>query len=855
MQIRNPIPAWLVLVALSGCGGGGSGGSSLTYSISGAVTDLSSGKPVTDVTMAISGTKATTSSTSASGSYEATGLPGGTYTVTPTVGLYKYLPATMSVTLDGSDRGGVNFTRQSFIVSGHVTNALTGAPRAQVSVALSGPVPAATATDANGQYSVAELPNGSYTVTASATGVAIGPSLLAVTVNDANATGQDFVAAVETTIASGISFLPATRISSDPIPHAALAVSGGNVFFSDASATPLKKVTLSNLAVTPMALRMSAVPQDAVIYGQSVYWRNGDSLYQTSMDGATTIVLASGLLNPAVDNVPADLAVDADAVFFVDAASYPNCNGSCPWHIERVARSGGSPVVLASTNRRVVALTTDAANVYWEEASLEPISLGCMCGSSINRVAKSGGAPTQLVDGMLNGPLPDPGGGYIPGSWMPTGGIVVDSSRLYFGVSGYYGLTGYQVSSVPIVGGAVSALAIVPSSALDALNAIRSISVSAGTVYWIDMISATLDAVPSTGGVATALANVTVTDMAHPASLAIAAGRAFWTEPGTFSGCCMMSGSGSIRSVPLSGGSPSLVYGNLDAPTWLTTDGTALVWTEAWRIVKAPASGGLATSLATGIATNMPRLLADDKFVYVLDGDLVKKVSVTGGKLQRVAAAELTMGELGLHDEDIVSDGINLYWTVTDMFYNSKVYTAAVAGGPTTLLATPATGLLGGPNLPTCFGRVAVDTQYVYWMSASAITHGGCSVARVPLAGGAAQVVADGADLQDFTIDASHLYIARARTPIQQMPLAGGPSTEFSPSIALELINDAANVYWLSSGALWRQSKNSSGAAANPTLVPVGVATQPAIAMEALVGDGNGLFLTSTVEGKVYRVQ
>ena len=50
-------------------------------------------------------------------------------------------------------------------------------------------------------------------------------------------------------------------------------------------------------------------------------------------------------------------------------------------------------------------------------------------------------------------------------------------------------------------------------------------------------------------------------------------------------------------------------------------------------------------------------------------------------------------------------------WTVTDRFYNSAVFTAAIGGGPTTLLATPAGGLSGGPSLSISFGRIAVDAQ------------------------------------------------------------------------------------------------------------------------------------------------
>ena len=104
-------------------------------------------------------------------------------------------------------------------------------------------------------------------------------------------------------------------------------------------------------------------------------------------------------------------------------------------------------------------------------------------------------------------------------------------------------------------------------------------------------------------------------------------------------------------------------------------------------------------------------------------------------------------------------------------------------------------------------------------------------------------------------MDISHLYIAGARSAIQQMPLSGGPGTVFSTGSASQLINDATILYWLDGGELWMQPKSASGATVNPTRVPVAVATQPAVAAEALVGDQNGIYLTSTIAGEVYLVQ
>jgi 6-phosphogluconolactonase (cycloisomerase 2 family) len=61
-------------------------------------------------------------------------------------------------------------------------------------VSLSGASSATATTDASGSYSFSGLANGSYTVTPSLTGYTFAPASLAVTVNGADVTGQDFAA-------------------------------------------------------------------------------------------------------------------------------------------------------------------------------------------------------------------------------------------------------------------------------------------------------------------------------------------------------------------------------------------------------------------------------------------------------------------------------------------------------------------------------------------------------------------------------------------------------------------------------------------------------------------------------------
>ncbi len=84
----------------------GVGGSGVTYLISGTVT-TSAGAGIGGVTI---GTGSVSATTNASGAYTLTGLGNGTYTLTPSLGGYTFSPASRSVTVNGANVTGQNFT-------------------------------------------------------------------------------------------------------------------------------------------------------------------------------------------------------------------------------------------------------------------------------------------------------------------------------------------------------------------------------------------------------------------------------------------------------------------------------------------------------------------------------------------------------------------------------------------------------------------------------------------------------------------------------------------------------------------------------------------------------------------------
>jgi thermitase len=139
-------------------------------SITGSVTDAKDGLPIVGATVS-DATRTTT--TDATGKYTISDVPPGTYEVVASKEGYESLSLTVSV-LSGTNSGATavaNFCLSQIIVpgsiSGTVTNAKDGTPIVGVTVTDGTRV---TSGDATGKYAIADVPLGTYQVTASKAG-------------------------------------------------------------------------------------------------------------------------------------------------------------------------------------------------------------------------------------------------------------------------------------------------------------------------------------------------------------------------------------------------------------------------------------------------------------------------------------------------------------------------------------------------------------------------------------------------------------------------------------------------------------------------------------------------------------
>ena len=222
-----------------------------TFSISGTITGASS------VTVGLSGTATASVTTDASGNYTFGNLANGNYTVTPSKSGFTFTPQNAAVTINGANVTGTNFTAAAaptFSISGTVTGATS------VTVALSGTATATTTTDASGNYSFANLANGSYTVTPSKAGFGFTPASAPVTINGANVSGVNFAAtavptfSISGTITGGSG---ATVALSGTATASVTADGSGNYSFPN--------LANGNYTVTPSKAGFTIAPPNAAV--------------------------------------------------------------------------------------------------------------------------------------------------------------------------------------------------------------------------------------------------------------------------------------------------------------------------------------------------------------------------------------------------------------------------------------------------------------------------------------------------------------------------------------------------------------------------------------------------------------
>lgn len=582
--------------------------------------------------------------------------------------------------------------------------------------------------------------------------------------------------------------------------RAQLAVSHSYLYWADSSDTPIKKMSTSGGAVTPL-VRLTGSPVNAVIRGDQVYWiEHGDgpgfnrplpSLNRTSFDGATTTMLDEGDRYFTNSGAKEILVTETDA-YWVNTVDATMCNeyscfgGYHKWLVRKVPLNGAPPTTLVITEigQVISSIATDGVYLYWQEDGQY------MASSNIKKIPVTGGDIIVVVDGVLNG---------LATTWEPIGGIFVSSGEVFFAAADR------GLMKVSISGGAPTAL----TSAEDSILSVpRKFAVDAVNLYWID--TGALRSVPRSGGTVTTLAS----GLGLTTDLLVRNGYAIWAEDY----CCGRTFTGSIKAIPTAGGAPTSLARGLEGVRGLDRDLNTLVFVEGPSLDQGMASGriakldgaGIETTIVTAVMADFVSPIAvDDLNVYFADRTGLKKVSVNGGVVHQLAA-ELETGDVSA----MVADGQFVYWLTPGR--NPAVRKIPVDGGPIETLVQTVRMYSSS--------KLVLKDGFLYWVQHSHSVPMADAIMKISVDGGSLATIVSGlAALDDFAIDGTDLYFAELayQTTIRRVSIDGGPISDLGfLDDSSVLTADDGNVYWANpwvigmasrSGGTARQIAASSG--------------------------------------------
>jgi len=556
-----------------------------------------------------------------------------------------------------------------------------------------------------------------------------------------------------------------------------LRASGGEVFFSDASEFPLKKVNVTTGQVTPLAFAMRGITS-LRLSGNHLLWTDHVADFgETGCAGAGVVralvrANADGS-NPrrlAVGDFCGELVQDApetDGTF-----AYWARNDLSGTFIERVPLAGGAAQKIADIGfSSGTAFALDATHIYWTE------SLGGGTPSSIKRCPIAGcGTTAPFV--------------VTQGDFFFAMSMVLAGDQVYLGLR-REGSLAPAIVSVPKAGGL--AVDLVPGASGTFLHT------DGQTLFWVEegnLNIGSVSAAPLTGGAPTVLAS----DLTFVQGIALGNEHVYWAEGSTGTN----QNDGKVRRVPKAGGAREDLQLDAIWPAHIQVNGAGeAVYADGgmdeWRIQgirRIPLAGGVQT-LAAGVAAS-GHIDVDDSFVYASSGFSIVKVPRAGlGNAQLVSPTSFYV-------EGVETDGSHVYWQERDPF--ASVFRAPVDGTLSPTLMGVAAGVASG---------VRLSRDYVY---ASALTS---NLIRVPKTGGVAEAIANDLAFPDeFVVDEEFVYVTESDSgSLTRIRLSDGARASLS---GLDLFfgwyamdHDANAVYVMSPDRLIRIAK-SDGSQSSP---------------------------------------
>ena len=272
-------------------------------------------------------------------------------------------------------------------------------------------------------------------------------------------------------------------------------------------------------------------------------------------------------------------------------------------------------------------------------------------------------------------------------------------------------------------------------------------AIDATSVYWTDCgdpTGGTVQKVSKTGGAIVTLASGDVLS-----GITVEGANVYWVAR------TAQGSGGAIKTIPVAGGTPTVVAAQSGDPSHLVADASYVYWGDlnGGGVMKAPLGGGAATMVAP--ARSAFQIALGDTAVFWIEPSGLMTAPKTGG-----AAMSLASGFISLPPAGLAVNATTVYFSAGPP-NAPEISDVPINGGPVGSLASTQASIGGGP--------VAVDATRVYWADSSG------AVYAAPQSGGTATLLATGQDNVDaIAVDESAVYWLVNGSPggVMELPLS-----------------------------------------------------------------------------------
>ncbi|HZQ51577.1 MAG TPA: carboxypeptidase regulatory-like domain-containing protein [Bryobacteraceae bacterium] len=315
--------------------------------ISGTVKNAT-GAAISGATVSYGGGSATTA---ANGSYTLSNVPVGTVSVTATAAGYQ--SSTQSATVAAGATTTLNFTLAATVTVGTISGTVTNSSGTAISGATVSYSGGTATTLSNGSYTLSNVPAGTVSVTASATGYQ--SSTQSVTVSAGATTTLNFT--LSATVSAGTVSGTVTNSSGTAISGVTVSYSGGSASTAGNGSYTLSNVPVGTVSITATATGYQSSTQSAAVTAGATTTLN----FTLSASVGPTYSI-QGAIAPASNGAGSTVALGGAVPVLVQSAHGSKATGSSSATVSFGSTSGAHNAILIFTKSGNVKVSTISDN-------------------------------------------------------------------------------------------------------------------------------------------------------------------------------------------------------------------------------------------------------------------------------------------------------------------------------------------------------------------------------------------------------------------------------------------------------------------------------------------------------------